>query len=160
MNVLVYQPDIAGNLGNIVRTACALFVDNVYVYDPDRNTMDMKSHHNSNRTIAISQGGWQTLDPTIFYNDAKVKQFLREYQGRKVAAICDRKDATNLYSLVCASSDLVLIGNEKKGLPEDVVEMCDIRLTIPMRKGMHSLNSASAFAVIASRYAEQSYRNL
>jgi TrmH family RNA methyltransferase len=43
---------------------------------------------------------------------------------------------------------LVLIGSEGAGLPEDVVEAADVRLTLPMRSHVNSLNAATTAAIV------------
>lgn len=43
----------------------------------------------------------------------------------------------------------LLIGDEARGLPHDVVEASDVAVTIPMRGGMESLNAAVAGAIVA-----------
>ncbi|HEY7474303.1 MAG TPA: TrmH family RNA methyltransferase, partial [Vicinamibacterales bacterium] len=43
---------------------------------------------------------------------------------------------------------LVLIGNEGAGLPADVVANADLRLTVPMRDGVDSLNVAVTASLV------------
>jgi len=44
---------------------------------------------------------------------------------------------------------VVLIGSEAHGLPSEVVERCDIRVTIPMPGGSESLNASVAGSIVA-----------
>jgi TrmH family RNA methyltransferase len=43
---------------------------------------------------------------------------------------------------------LVLLGHEGIGLPPNLVDGADLRLTVPMRANVNSLNVAAAAAVI------------
>ena len=43
----------------------------------------------------------------------------------------------------------LVIGSEAHGLPPEVVEGADLRITIPMRAGTESLNAAAAGAIVA-----------
>lgn len=41
----------------------------------------------------------------------------------------------------------VCLGAEREGLPEEVADACDVRVTIPLRQGAESLNVAAAAAI-------------
>lgn len=43
----------------------------------------------------------------------------------------------------------ILVGNEARGLPEDVVAAADLRVTIPTSGLVESLNAAVAGAIVA-----------
>jgi TrmH family RNA methyltransferase len=43
------------------------------------------------------------------------------------------------------------LGAEREGLPADVLEACDVRVTIPLREGAESLNVAAAAAIALQR---------
>jgi TrmH family RNA methyltransferase len=43
---------------------------------------------------------------------------------------------------------LVLLGNEGAGLPDDLVAQADVRVAVPMRPGVDSLNVAVTAALI------------
>jgi TrmH family RNA methyltransferase len=45
------------------------------------------------------------------------------------------------------------LGAEREGLPADVLEACDVRVTIPLREGAESLNVAAAAAIALQRIA-------
>ena len=47
----------------------------------------------------------------------------------------------------------VCLGAERTGLPEDVLERCQTRVTIPLREGAESLNVAAAAAIALQRIA-------
>lgn len=47
----------------------------------------------------------------------------------------------------------ILVGDEARGLPEEVVAACDLKVTIPMPGGMESLNAAVAGAIVAYELA-------
>jgi tRNA C32,U32 (ribose-2'-O)-methylase TrmJ len=45
----------------------------------------------------------------------------------------------------------VCLGAEREGLPAEVAEACDVRVTIPLREGAESLNVAAAAAIALHR---------
>ena len=51
--------------------------------------------------------------------------------------------------------DTLLVGRESAGVPDDVHRAADVRLTIPMRPGMRSLNVAQAAAMVLGEALRQ-----
>jgi TrmH family RNA methyltransferase len=49
----------------------------------------------------------------------------------------------------------VCLGAEREGLPAEVVERCDVRVTIPLRGGAESLNVAAAAAIALQRISSR-----
>ena len=49
----------------------------------------------------------------------------------------------------------ILFGGEGSGLPEDVIQQADLRLSIPMRPDVESLNVAVSAAIILYEAARQ-----
>jgi RNA methyltransferase, TrmH family len=47
----------------------------------------------------------------------------------------------------------ICLGAERAGLPDDVLECCDVQVTIPLRQGAESLNVAAAAAIALQRIA-------
>jgi TrmH family RNA methyltransferase len=45
----------------------------------------------------------------------------------------------------------ICLGAEREGLPAEVAERCDVRVTIPLREGAESLNVAAAAAITLQR---------
>src|SRR6185312_4498779 len=58
------------------------------------------------------------------------------------------RDGRSLYDVDLAGATAVLIGGEGPGLPESLIESADERLTIPMERGVESLNAAATAALI------------
>ena len=47
------------------------------------------------------------------------------------------------------------LGAEREGLPAEVIEQCDVRVTIPVRESAESLNVAAAAAIALQRIASE-----
>jgi TrmH family RNA methyltransferase len=75
--------------------------------------------------------------------------------GRRIAAAVPRggEVPASLGSEPGAADWAVLVGDEASGLPEDVIDRSDLRVSIPMPGGGESLNAAVAGAVIAYELA-------
>jgi tRNA(Leu) C34 or U34 (ribose-2'-O)-methylase TrmL len=112
------------NLGAIIRTtyvfgACG----QLYFYDP-RNIF-ASSHEEINR---FSSGLLDKQPYTIITDSTG---FLKNYTGRKIAADISPK-AHALSAFTFQDDDLIIFGNERTGIPEDIVTSCDASVVIPM----------------------------
>jgi tRNA (cytidine/uridine-2'-O-)-methyltransferase len=52
-------------------------------------------------------------------------------------------------------ADTILVGRESGGVPPEVAAAADVRLVIPMRPGLRSLNVAMAAAIVAGEAIRQ-----
>lgn len=67
--------------------------------------------------------------------------------GLQIAATVPRH-GTPMHDADLRVPTALLLGGEGAGLPEDVVAAADLRVSIPMRRGIESLNAAVAAAVL------------
>ena len=54
----------------------------------------------------------------------------------------------SLYKFEFHTSDILLFGRESAGVPEEVHQLVDHRLTIPMKEGVRSINLSSSVALV------------
>ena len=59
----------------------------------------------------------------------EIEQFFEDYPGRKVATVVDVK-AQHLLGFEFQANDLLIMGPEKEGMPEDILKLCDEHLYI------------------------------
>jgi tRNA (cytidine/uridine-2'-O-)-methyltransferase len=57
-----------------------------------------------------------------------------------------------------AGDDIILLGRESAGVPPEIHDACDARLTIPMRPGLRSLNVALAASMVLGEGLRQTAR--
>jgi TrmH family RNA methyltransferase len=57
---------------------------------------------------------------------------------------------------VLAGAATICLGAEREGLPAEVLDLCETRVTIPLRAGAESLNVAAAAAIACDRMREAS----
>jgi RNA methyltransferase, TrmH family len=127
-----------GNVGSIVRTADALGVSGVLMLD-----------------ATARPGGWKALRGAMGstfrvpigtgFSAEAIEAARRE--GVTIAAAV-AVDGVPIDQATLDVPWLLLVGNEGSGLPRSVVEAADIRLTIPMRKGVNSLNVGTGAALL------------
>ena len=142
----IYQPDIPQNTGTILRLAACLGVP-VEIIEPaafdvsDRNLrrsgMDYLHHATIARHIS-----WRAFEA-----------WRREGAGRLVLATT--RGATPYADFIYEPADIILVGRESAGGPDEVHSAADARIVVPMRPGMRSLNVAVTAAMILGEALRQ-----
>lgn len=137
MFVGVQDPE---NLGAILRTCSALGIQDVFMgpecVDPF-----------ARRVLRVSMGNAFKLR---FYETNDSCEFLQQANamGIETVAACLTTRSIELTSWHRQGPTLVVLGNEGKGLPEDVIESSSRPLRIAMDLGTDSLNVSVAAAIL------------
>lgn len=137
INIVLYQPEIPQNTGNIART-CAATGAALHLIRPLGFQIDDKK---------LKRAGldyWDKLD--ITYYDSAADFFARH--GDKAIYPFSTK-APRAHTSVSYSEEVYLLfGPESRGLPEDVIARYpDTAVRIPMRATLRSLNLSNSVAV-------------
>lgn len=64
--------------------------------------------------------------------------------GQRRLLLLTTKAEASVYAVNFADGDILLVGQESAGVPERVAKAADLRLRIPMREHLRSLNVATA----------------
>lgn len=96
---------------------------------------------------------WEPVDDAA----ARIRQLCAE--GYEIAAIETSERAVDIFDWVPRFPTCVLFGHEVDGLPLRLLELCDTHVRIPMLGLKHSLNVASAGAIVMYELLRK-YRNL
>lgn len=139
------------NVGSIFRTADAFAVDHVYLtgFTPSPPRPEISK---------TALGAEQVVPYSYHPSTSELLVKLRE-EGCTIAAAEIAEGSRRAESLMPAEFPLVLIlGNELTGVPDELVQLCDLALEIPMYGTKHSLNVSVAAGVLLSsitaRYRE------
>lgn len=139
MKITLYQPDMAGNLGAIMRT-CACFGVNLSVIEPCGFPLTAKAI----RKAAMDYGAPETLTRHASWD---------AFQNRADSATPSRivlfttKGATPLPDFTFQPNDTLLFGRESAGVPDDVHAAANARVVIPIAVGARSFNLAASVAI-------------
>jgi len=146
MRIALYQPDIPQNTGTILRLAACLGIE-AHIIEPAgfptsaqafrRAGMDYLGHVTLMRHIS-----WDAFDA-----------WRREHALRLV--LFSTRAATSYLAHAYGEADVLLFGRESSGVPDEVHQAADVRLTIPMRAGLRSLNVAMTCAMAAGEAMRQ-----
>jgi tRNA (cytidine/uridine-2'-O-)-methyltransferase len=138
-HIVLYQPEIPPNTGNILRlaanTGCGL-----HLVEPLGFRLDDRSLRRS----GLDYGDIEALVVHRTWHDC-----LRALDSRRVFALTTRATKSHASSQY-QPGDAFIFGPETRGLPDSILrEMPDDRkLRIPMREGNRSLNLSNAVAVV------------
>ncbi|NIX76237.1 tRNA (cytidine(34)-2'-O)-methyltransferase [Microvirga terricola] len=142
----IYQPDIPQNTGTMLRLAACLGVP-VEIIEPagfdvsDRNLrrsgMDYIGHTAITRHIS-----WRSFEAWRQENKARL-------------VLATTKSSVPYTDFAFAPEDIILVGRESAGVPDEVHEAADARIVIPMQPGLRSLNVAVTAAMLLGESLRQ-----
>lgn len=144
--VALYQPDIAGNTGTILRLAACLGFG-VDIVEPAG--FDMSDR-------ALKRAGMDYLEMAALTRHVSWTAFeaWRRAEDRRLVLFTTKADAPYT-GFACRPRDILLFGRESAGVPQHVHAAADRRVTIPMPGGGRSLNLAVAVAMAAGEAMRQ-----
>ena len=143
MRIALYQPDIAGNVGTILRMAACLGVA-VDIIEPCGFPFSDRKLKRAGMDYAAAAQVTRHADWTAFHESLPGRLTLLTVTG-----------GTALPAARFESHDTVLLGSESAGVPADVHAAADLRVRIPMRDGFRSLNVAVAAGIAISEALRQ-----
>ncbi len=144
--IALYQPDIAGNTGTILRLAACLGLS-VDLIEPAGFALSDRN---------LKRAGLDYLASVVLTRHASWQAFeaWRAETGRRLI-LASTKAALPYTQHAFAGSDILLFGRESAGVPDSVHAMADARILIPMVEGQRSLNLAMSVAMIAGEALRQ-----
>src|SRR5262249_25958368 len=139
MRIALYQPDIPQNTGTILRLAACLNAG-VDIIEPAG--FDLSDR-------ALKRAALDYIEAVEIARHPTFGHFQRAARAAGARLVLLRARAEMLYTAAAFQpSDILLVGRESAGVPEDVRDAADLHLRIPMRKGLRSLNVAVALAMV------------
>jgi len=139
MRIALYQPDIPQNTGNIFRLGACLGIS-VDIIEPTGFIFDDKKFKRSAMDYINHIDFKRHIDWKHFYNWTQKSKFR--------LILMTTKSKQSFYNFEFHSSDILLFGRESAGVPNNVHEIVDQRLTIPMKEGVRSINLSSSVALV------------
>jgi tRNA (cytidine/uridine-2'-O-)-methyltransferase len=138
MRIALYQPDIAGNVGTILRLAACWQVGVDIILPCGFPASDAQL-----RRAAMDYGGH--VDVTR-HADFEAFADARVTGRTRLIALTSGGDA-RLTDAAFARDDILLMGRESAGLPAEIHHRAHLRVRIPMAEGFRSLNLAVATGI-------------
>jgi tRNA (cytidine/uridine-2'-O-)-methyltransferase len=144
MKLALYQPDIAPNVGTLLRLGACLNIQ-VDIIEPcgfpfgakdlRRATMDY-----ANLSSVIRHSSWES--------------FVQSIDNSRLVLLTT-KSADTYTNCKFKPDDILVLGRESAGVPDHVHKRADLRVTIPMQTGMRSINVAMSAAMVLGEALRQ-----
>lgn len=146
LRIALYQPDIPGNTGTILRLSACLGLG-VDIIEPagfdisDRNLKRAGMDYLA--SVALTRHvDWQAFETW------------RAASGRRLV-LASTKAALPYVEHAFLPGDVLLFGRESAGVPDHIHDAADARILIPMVDGQRSINVAMSAAMIAGEALRQ-----
>ena len=138
LTLALFQPDIPQNAGTMLRACACLGVD-AAIIEPAGFLVSDRNFRRS---------GMDYLDRLSIHRHASWNAFerWRVGAGRRLVLLTTRAN-TPYTAFSFATGDILMVGRESLGAPDEVHMAADARVTIPMHADMRSLNVAFAAAM-------------
>ncbi|MCM1143756.1 MAG: tRNA (cytidine(34)-2'-O)-methyltransferase [Blautia sp.] len=138
MHIVLHQPEIPANTGNIGRT-CVATGTRLHLIEPLGFRLDEKSIKRSGMDY------WDSLDVTRYMN---YEEFLAQNPGAKIWMATTKAKRTYA-DVAFGADDFIMFGKESGGIPEEIlVENEETCIRIPMVSDIRSLNLSNAAAIV------------
>ena len=149
LDIVMVEPEIPQNTGNIART-CAAIGAKLHLVHPLGFDISEK---------AVKWAGLDYWDKVEIEEHESFEEFLKKYKpeennmffattkGKHVYSDPDYRDMNEVF---------ILFGKETKGLPEDILQKyINQTIRIPMRHTLRSLNLSNSVAIVAFEVLRQ-----
>jgi TrmH family RNA methyltransferase len=137
-----------GNLGTIIRAAAWFGINKIICSE---NCVDVYNP----KVIQATMGA--ILNVGVFY--ISLKNYLEEASESKVPVYGTLLEGESVYSTDLGKKGIILLGNESRGISDDLIPYITQRLTIPKftasERGLESLNAGMAASIVFSEFARR-----
>ena len=149
INIVMVEPEIPQNTGNIARTCAAIGAKLHLVYPLGFEITDKY----------LKRAGLDYWDKLEIEEHKSLKEFLEKYKPQENAMFFATTKGQHCYSDVkYAEYDevFILFGKETKGLPEELLQKyIENTIRIPMKEHLRSLNLSNSVAIVAYEVLRQ-----
>ena len=136
MRIALFEPEIAGNVGAVLRLGACMGVA-VDLIEPMGFEWDDRR---------VRRTAMDYIDHVAIARHASFNDFKATIGSRRLLLFTTKSDRS-AYDFKFLADDVLLFGKESAGVPITVAETCDARLRIPMRAQVRSMNLAMTAAL-------------
>jgi tRNA (cytidine/uridine-2'-O-)-methyltransferase len=146
IRLALFQPDIPQNTGTILRMAACLGVPAEIIEPAGFDVSDRN----------FRRAGLDYLDRAAISRHASWSSFEAWRKDSQLRLVLATTKATLRYTdFVFHADDVIVVGRESAGVPDEVHAAADARIVIPMNRGLRSLNIAVSAAMILGEALRQ-----
>jgi len=136
MRIALFEPEIAGNVGAVLRLGACLGAA-IDLIEPLGFEWDDRR---------VRRTAMDYIDHVEVARHAGFEEF-RATIGSRRLVLFTTKGSQSAYDLRFEADDVLLFGKESAGVPPAVANACDARVRIPIRSPVRSLNLAMTTAL-------------
>lgn len=142
----LYQPDIANNTGTLIRLGACLDTE-IHIIHPTGFPLSPKT---------LARAGLDYLDHAAVREHDSWTTFnaWRSAQGHRLVLLTTKAQQSG-YAAAYSPDDILMVGRESAGVPNEVAAACDLAVRIPMRPNLRSINVALAATLILGEAKRQ-----
>jgi tRNA (cytidine/uridine-2'-O-)-methyltransferase len=146
IELALYQPDIPQNTGTLLRLGACLGT-RLHIIHPTGFIFS---------AATLRRTALDYLQQADFVEHNSYAEFdaWRRGAGRRLVLLTT-KGAQSAYAVAFDAGDVLMVGRESAGVPDSVAADADLRLRIPMRDGLRSINVALAATLILGEAKRQ-----
>jgi tRNA (cytidine/uridine-2'-O-)-methyltransferase len=143
MRIVLYQPEIAGNVGAVLRLAACMGVS-VDIIEPTGFVFS---------DARMKRAGMDYIDQVAMTRHEDWSAFRAAASGRLV--LMTTKGSQSIYKTEFAATDIMLFGRESSGVPAGIADECAMRIRIPIMSTARSLNLGMSVGIAISEALRQ-----
>lgn len=144
MRIALFEPEIAGNVGAVLRLGACLGAA-VDLIEPLGFAWDDRR---------VRRTAMDYIDHVEVVRHASLDAF-RQTVGKSRLLLFTTRASQSAYDFAYRSDDILLFGKESAGVPSVVADACDTRLRIPIRPEVRSMNLATSAALVLGEALRQ-----
>lgn len=146
LTLALYQPDIPQNCGTMLRMCACLGIDAAII---EPAGFPVSDRH-------FRRAGLDYLDAVAITRHESFAAFQAWRLGAsRRLVLLSTKAETPYTHLAFRPGDILVVGRETAGVPEAVHEAADVRILVPIRPPLRSLNVAVAAAIVVGEALRQ-----
>lgn len=138
MHVVLFQPEIPPNTGNIARLCAAMQVP-LHLIEP----LGFKLEDRYLKRAGLDY--WPHVQLTVWPN---LEAYLQQERAGRRLVLCSARKGTALHTFVFKPDDILIFGRETSGLPHEVWALSENHVRIPIKEEVRSLNLSTAAGII------------
>jgi len=145
MQLALFEPDIPQNTGSLIRLAACMGT-RLHIIEPCGFPFDDKR---------IRRAAMDYYDLADIVRHVSWKKFREQKSGRLI--LLTTRAAQPYTEFTFAAEDILLLGRESSGVPDEVRRAADASVKIPIRREARSLNVALAASMVLGEGLRQTY---
>lgn len=144
MKVAMYEPDIAGNVGTIIRMCACLGLD-LDIIEPCGFPFNREK---------IKKSGLDYIDKVKITRYTSFEEFKETNKDYRIILLTT-KASVEYTTFKFQDNDILLVGRESAGVPDKVHNSVDGRVVIKMQENTRCLNVAISLAMVVGEALRQ-----